>query len=200
MDEQILIEKAQNGDIEAFNLLVVEYQDRVYNVAYRIMGEHGAADDAAQETFISAHRALKQFRGGSFGAWLMRIATNNCYDELRRRKRHPVVPLTPDPDDDFDEDYSEHMTSHVESPERTAQRADLSEAIAHCIDALPDDQRVVLVLGDVQDYSYAEIADIAGVSLGTVKSRMSRARAKVRDCLQGFEELLPAQFRLYDRE
>ena len=93
MDEAALIQKAQNGDVAAYNRLVLKYQEGVYNVAYRIMGEPHAAEDATQEAFISAYGSLKSFRGGSFKSWLMRIATNACYDELRRRKRRPQTSL-----------------------------------------------------------------------------------------------------------
>ena len=89
MDETRLIQDAQHGDIDAFNRLVLAYQDMVYNQAYRVMGEPFAADDATQEAFISAYRKIKTYRGGSFKAWLLRIVTNACYDELRRRKRRP---------------------------------------------------------------------------------------------------------------
>ena len=99
MDEQGLILDARKGDLEAFNGLVFHYQDMVYNVAYHIMGEHGAAGDATQEAFISAYQKLEQYRGGSFKAWLLRIVSNCCYDELRRRKRQPVTPLKPEMED-----------------------------------------------------------------------------------------------------
>ena len=100
MDENALIQSAQRGDIDAFNRLVLAYQHQVYSLAYRIMGEEAAAADAAQEAFISAYKHLKSFRGGSFKSWLMRIVTNACYDELRRRKRRPTVPLEPVDDND----------------------------------------------------------------------------------------------------
>jgi RNA polymerase sigma-70 factor (ECF subfamily) len=93
MDEASLIKQAQDGDVSAYNTLVLHYQDRVYNLAYRIIGEPDAAADATQEAFISAYKALRRFRGGNFKAWLMRIVTNACYDELRRRKRRPQSSL-----------------------------------------------------------------------------------------------------------
>lgn len=95
MDEQRLIYDAQKGDLEAFNRLVFAYQDVIYTHAFRMLGDESAADDAAQETFIAAYKAICTFRGGSFRAWLFRIATNQCYDELRRRQRRPTTPLEP---------------------------------------------------------------------------------------------------------
>lgn len=194
MDETYLIQQAQQGDTGAYNTLVLHYQDALYNVAYRIMGEPGAAADATQEAFISAYKALNRFRGGSFKSWLMRIVTNACYDELRRRKRRPQSSL-----DQIVETYesSPLLVSEAElGPEANRQWTEVVEAIGRCLDELPDEQRVATVLRDVEGYNYSEIAEIMASTLGTVKSRLSRARAKLRDCLQGFGELLPAEYRL----
>ena len=193
MDEEALIKKAQDGDVVAFNRLVLKYQEAVYNVAYRIMGDPQSAEDATQEAFISAYKALKRFRGGNFKSWLMRIATNACYDELRRRKRRPQTSL--DKITDENESFA-FLRSPDEGPEKAQQRLEMMHAIEDCLRTLPDDQRITAVLGDVEGYNYQEIAGMTGVSLGTVKSRMSRARAKLRDCLQGVKELLPASYRL----
>ncbi|MFM8322850.1 MAG: RNA polymerase sigma factor [Chloroflexota bacterium] len=100
MDEAGLIHDAQGGDLDAFNRLVLAYQDLVYTQAYRMMGEPAPAEDAAQDAFIAAYRKLDTYRGGSFKAWLLRIVTNICYDELRRRKRRPTTPLEPTDSDD----------------------------------------------------------------------------------------------------
>jgi len=193
MDEVALIQEAKKGDVSAYNRLVLHYQQAVYNVAYRIMGEPQAAEDATQEAFISAYKALNRFRGGSFKSWLMRIATNACYDELRRRKRRPQSSL-----DELTQDNESFafLRSPEEGPEGQQQRLEIMQAIEYCLQTLPDDQRIAAVLGDVEGYDYKEIAEITRVSLGTVKSRMSRARSKLRDCLQGFKELLPASYRL----
>lgn len=196
MDENKLIHAARHGDIDAFNRLVLAYQDTAYTVAYRIIGEPDAAADAAQEAFISAYYKLDQFQGDRFKSWLLRIVTNACYDELRRRQRRPAASLDglenvtfrPDPD----------LNPVPESPEQHAQRSELNRAIQDCLDALPDDQRVVAVLVDVEDYAYQEIVAITGLPLGTVKSRLSRARARMRDCLRAVRELLPSEYRLMD--
>ncbi len=193
MDEEALIKAAQKGDVAAYNRLVLHYQELVYNVAYRIMGEPQSAEDATQEAFISAYKSLKSFRGGSFKSWLMRIATNACYDELRRRKRRPQTSL--DRLTDENESFV-YLRSADEGPEVAQQRLEMMRAIEDCLRTLPDEQRITAVLGDVEGYNYQEIAGITGVSLGTVKSRMSRARSKLRDCLQGVKELLPTSYRL----
>jgi RNA polymerase sigma-70 factor (ECF subfamily) len=193
MDEPKLIEQAQKGDIQAYNTLVLHYQDMVYNLAYRIMGEPGAAADAAQEAFISAYKSLKRFRGGSFKSWLLRIVTNACYDELRYRKRRPQSSL-----DEITEDNESSAlleSQKAVGPEEHSQQTELVQAIENCLDDLPEEQRMATVLCDVEGYDYSEIAEIMSTSLGTVKSRISRARSKLRDCLQTAGELLPAEYR-----
>jgi RNA polymerase sigma-70 factor (ECF subfamily) len=196
MDEQRLIQAAQRGDLNAFNELVLHYQNRVFNLAYRIMGDEDSAADATQEAFISAYQAISRYRGGSFRAWLMRIVTNACYDELRRRKRRPTSSL--EALYVTDAAPGEPLVDGLEGPEAFAQRQDLNRALQAGMQTLPAEQRVALVLSDVQGYNYQEIADITGVSLGTVKSRLSRARAKMRDYLLTQGELLPAMYRLED--
>ncbi|NCF65258.1 MAG: sigma-70 family RNA polymerase sigma factor [Chloroflexi bacterium] len=193
MDEVALIQEAKKGDVNAYNRLVLHYQQAAYNVAYRIMGEPQAAEDATQEAFISAYKALNRFRGGSFKSWLMRITTNACYDELRRRKRRPQSSLDQLTQDN--ESFS-FLRSPGVGPEEQQQILELMQAVEHCLQTLPDDQRITAVLRDVEGYDYKEIAEITRVSLGTVKSRMSRARTKLRECLQGFKELLPLSYRL----
>jgi RNA polymerase sigma-70 factor (ECF subfamily) len=194
MDEQASIRAAQRGNLDAFNDLVLHYQSQVYNVAYRIMGDGDSASDAAQEAFISAYRAIMSYRGGSFKGWLMRIVTNACYDELRRRKRRPASSL--EAIHVADAAPGEVLVNGAESPEAYAQRQDLNRTLHSALQTLPEDQRMALVLSDVQGYNYQEIAEITGTSLGTVKSRLSRARAKMRDLLLEQGELLPDLYRL----
>jgi len=193
MDESALIAAARGGDREAFNRLVVHYQDLAYNVAYRILGDPAAAADATQDAFISAYQALSGYRGGSFRSWLLRIVTNACYDVLRAHKRHPTVSLDADPE----LDWEEWTEGEEEPPEDYAERQDLGNVIQLGLQELPDDQRVVIVLSDVHGMAYKEIARTLGISLGTVKSRLSRGREKMREFLQSNAELLPARYRLY---
>ncbi len=198
MDEPALIHAAQKGDLDSFNTLVLNYQHQVYNLAYRIMGDSASASDATQEAFISAWNSLRGFRGGSFKSWLLRIVTNACYDELRRVKRRPSSSLEslyvedPTPDAGL-------PPSQTESPEAVTQRHELNQAIQACIAQLPPDQRIVLVLADIQAMSYEEIAELTNTNLGTVKSRLSRARARLRDRLLELE-LLPAAYRLHSED
>jgi RNA polymerase sigma factor (sigma-70 family) len=203
MDEPALIVEAQHGDLNAFNRLVLEYQTTVYNLAYRIMGEGHSASDASQEAFISAYKNLRHYRGGSFKAWLLRIVTNACYDELRRRKRRPAASLEALTvvDKGPDADAEALLVSQDESPEEHVQRRELARGIQGCLDGLPEDMRAVVVMSDVMGMEYAEIALSTGAALGTIKSRLSRARARMRDCLQAnVRELLPHAFRLEEEE
>lgn len=193
MDEAGLILQAKKGDVVAFNRLVLAHQEAVYNVAYRIMGDGDSAEDVTQETFISAYKSLNSFRDGSLKAWLLRIVTNACYDELRRRKRRPSSSL----DELTDENDSfAFLRDPQMGPEGQQQRLELIRAIERCLKNLPEDQRITAVLCDVEGYDYNEISRIMSTSLGTVKSRLNRARSKLRECLQGVAELLPAQYRL----
>lgn len=197
-DEPTLIRRAQSGDLDAFNALVTAYQDRVYTLTYRIMGSHPPAADAAQDTFIAAYRKLDTYRGGSFKSWLLRIATNTCYDALRYQKRRPATAFDDMPGADAAD--GPPIPDSAETPEQAAQRAELNQAIQDCITALQPDQRLALVMCDVEGYSYGEIAAAAEVTLGTVKSRISRARQAVRACLEGVRELLPSQYRQQGNE
>jgi RNA polymerase sigma-70 factor (ECF subfamily) len=195
MDEQALIASARKGDARAFNQLILFYQSMVYNLAYRILGDPDAAADATQDAFLSAFKAIHKFRGGSFKAWLLRIVTNACYDQLRAKQRRPASSL-----DDLtpETDHASYLRDPAEGPDQFVERQELNRAIQAGIRTLPADQRIVLVLSDVQGLSYEEIVQATGLSLGTVKSRLSRGRAKLRDHLWRQRELLPANYRLRD--
>ena len=196
MDEEFLIQSAKNGDLNAFNRLILEYQDMVYNQALRMLNDEAAASDATQEAFISAFRSIRGFRGGVFRAWLMRIVTNACYDDLRRRKRRPTTSLEPLDDMGDEIESPQWMTDPSDTPEESLERVELEEAIVNCLQGLPEDFRSVVVLVDVQGFDYKEAAQSVGKPVGTVKSRLARARLRMRDCLQSFWELLPLEYRL----
>ena len=195
MDEQRLVETAQRGNVDAYNHLVLAYQQMAYNVAYRVLGDAERAADATQEAFLRGFQALSSFRGGSFRAWLLRIVTNCSYDVLRARQRRPTTPI-----DDLveDDEHSLMLEDDQETPDDYVQRREMDGLIRAALDILPEDQRTVVVLSDIEGLNYGEIAQVTSVSLGTVKSRLSRARAKLRDYFIAHRELLPDGFRLYD--
>ncbi|MBN1537895.1 MAG: RNA polymerase sigma factor [Anaerolineales bacterium] len=198
MDETALITAAKQGDLDSFNRLVLVYQDMVYGHACRMMGDAHEADDATQEAFISAFRHIHQYRGGSFRGWLLRIVTNACYDELRRKKRRSTLPLEPVTDDDESNDEMPWMVDQGERPEDAVQRKELGNAIQHCLDKLSPDFRVVVILVDIQGLDYQEASFTINKPIGTIKSRLARARLSMRNCLQSFRELLPSSFRLIE--
>jgi RNA polymerase sigma-70 factor (ECF subfamily) len=191
-DEQAAIDRALGGDLNAFNALVVKYQRLAYSVAFRMLQEEESAADAVQESFIKAYRALASFKGGLFKSWLMRIVVNTCYDVLRSRKRYDTDPIEEEPGE---EEYAPHLLDKGESPQEYVERMELGALIELGIRALPAEQRLVLTLCDVHGYSYEEIAEITGMNMGTVKSRINRARTKLRDFLIQKPELLPAALR-----
>jgi len=196
MNEPALIQDAQKGNVDAFNTLILHYQDSVYNTALRILGDEDQAADAAQEAFISAFKSINSFRGGSFKAWLMRTVTNACYDELRRQKRRPTTPLEPDSDDGEEMDSPRWLADPAMTPAQKSEADELEHAIQHCLNNLPLEFKTVVVMADIQGMDYTEVATSVRVPLGTIKSRLARARLRLRECLQGFAELLPASYRL----
>lgn len=177
MDESQALDQARHGSTAAFNQLVAAYQSQVFNTAYRILGDSQAASDATQEAFISAYKGMGGFRGGSFKAWLLRIVTNACYDQFRRRQRHPTSSLDALLVDDED---PESIPGAAEGPEDHTLRREIRVQVQEALMTLPPDQRTVVVLSDVQGLSYEEIAEVTQTTLGTVKSRLSRAREHLR--------------------
>jgi RNA polymerase sigma-70 factor (ECF subfamily) len=191
-DEEHIIRRARGNDVDAFNQLVLTYQNLAYSVAYRMLQDEASAADAVQDSFIKAFRSLSTFRGGSFKSWLMRIVVNTCYDVLRVRKRRTVESLDDLP---VAQEYAPQLRDRAQNPEEHAERMELNALLEAGIATLPDNQRLAVLLCDVHGYSYEEIADITQQPMGTVKSRLSRGRAKLRVYLLQHPELLPATFR-----
>jgi RNA polymerase sigma factor (sigma-70 family) len=195
--EDFVVAAAQRGELAAFNQLVTRHEQRVYNLAYRMLNDAEAAADATQDAFFQAYRALAQYRGGSFKSWLLRIASNICYDRLRSRNRRPSTSL--DAMIEEAEKVGGADLGLLEDPQSDpldfATRRELARELAQALQSLPDEQRVVVILSDVQGMSYDEIVYITGASLGTVKSRISRGRLKIREYLHKSKELLPGDLR-----
>ena len=194
-EEVDVIGAARQGDLTAFNRLITAYQGLAYSVAYRTLQDQDAAADAVQDSFIKAYKAIGSFQGGSFKSWMIRIVANTCYDLLRSRQHRLTSSL-----DELatDEEHTAWLEDPAESPADFAERSELSALIEQSIAALSPDMRLVLTLCDVHGYSYEEIADMAQVPMGTVKSRISRARTQMRALLLRQPELLPASFRPRD--
>jgi RNA polymerase sigma-70 factor, ECF subfamily len=173
-----LVERARDGDLRAFNDLVVHHQDHLWALVARLVPDRDQASDAVQEAFLSAYRNLTRFRGGSVRGWLGRIAINAAMDAQRARKRRPAQPYP-----ELDDDSWQPPAGDDADPERTAVSAERTRILAAALAQIGADQRAAIVLFDVEGYDYQEIADLTGVSLGTVKSRIHRGRLALRDLL-----------------
>lgn len=180
VDEKTLAYLAAAGNLDAFNQLVEYIKGSAYHTAYRMLNDEEAAADALQEALIKAFRGLSTYRGGSFKSWFLRILINNCYDILRTWQRRSVVSfddLTPEGEPAFD------VADRGERPEEHVERMELRQWLDRGIAALPMEQRIAVVLFDVEGYSYNEIVEMTEVPLGTVKSRINRGRIRLRDFL-----------------
>ncbi|MFN8442856.1 MAG: sigma-70 family RNA polymerase sigma factor [Caldilineaceae bacterium] len=175
-----LIVRAQAGELQAFNQLIGDKQALAYNMAFRILRSQEAAADAVQESLIKAYRALASYRGGSFQGWFVRILINTCYDLLRVQKRHAAASLDDLPTEIED---ATQLADPIERPEAYAERMEVRHWLEQGITSLPADQRIALVLSDVEGYSYQEISEMTDAPIGTVKSRISRGRSALRDYL-----------------
>jgi RNA polymerase sigma-70 factor (ECF subfamily) len=191
-DEPELISRSRDGDLDAFNVLVERHQRPLYNLCLRMLAAPEAAEDATQDAFIHAFRSISTFRGGSFRAWLFRIGANACYDEMRRRRSRPAVSLD-EPHDEENQPIDVPDTAPV--PHERLERKELAEALQDALSRLTADQRLAIVLADVQGLDYSEIAVAMDCSLGTVKSRISRGRQQLRIILRARGELLPSRLR-----
>jgi RNA polymerase sigma-70 factor (ECF subfamily) len=179
-----LVERARGGDLEAFNELVLLHQDHLWALVVRLVPDPDQASDAVQEAFLSAYRNLRSFRGGSVRSWLGRIAINAAMDAQRYRKRRPAQPYP-----ELEDDAWQPPAGAEADPERSAIAAERSRALAQALAEITDDQRTAIVLYDVEGYDYHEIAELTGVSLGTVKSRIHRGRLAMRGLLDDRIEL-----------
>ena len=193
-DQLVLLSK--DGKIAAFNSLVERYQGAVYNLAHRLLGDSGAAEDATQEAFLSAYRAISRFEGGNIRSWFLRIAANECKDEMRRRQRRHVASLdalSGDRERSFD------IADPKPGAEAVVEMHEFGSEFQRLLLKLPFEQRQAILLVDVYEYRYEEVARMTGESLGTVKSRIHRGRERLRGLLAARPELLRAVPRLEEK-
>lgn len=181
---RILLERAREGDLEAFNDLVRQYQNPLYALISRVVPDRDQASDVVQEAFLSAFTHLDAFRGGDVKAWLTRIAVNAAIDTHRARRRRPVQPYP-----ELEDESWQPVTGAYADPERSAVLSERTQALSQALSQIAGDQRVAIVLYDIEGYEYSEIAEMTGVSLGTVKSRINRGRLALRRLLEGRMEL-----------
>ncbi|MBQ3177039.1 MAG: sigma-70 family RNA polymerase sigma factor [Clostridia bacterium] len=185
-----LVKRAQQGDESAFGVLVETYERFVYHTALRVLkmcgGNSGDGEDVAQNAFLKAWRSLPSFRGEcAFSTWLYRITVNCARDHCRMESRHPTVPLTKTDDDDEDVPIDIPVTDGDTVPEAAMERQETVRQVRSAIQSLPADMRAVILLRDIEDLSYAAIADLLHLEVGTVKSRLNRARNTLKEALQG---------------
>jgi RNA polymerase sigma-70 factor (ECF subfamily) len=176
--DQALVERARAGDLDAFNALVQHYQDYLFSLVVRMVRDRDVAEEATQEAFFSAYRNLDRFRGSSFRSWLSRIGINAARDILRKRARRPSEPYP-----EWEDDSWQPSAPDTESPERATVAGQQRAALARAMGVITNDQRIAIILYDVQGYDYAEIAEMTQVSEGTVKSRIHRGRLALREVL-----------------
>jgi RNA polymerase sigma-70 factor (ECF subfamily) len=184
VDEEQLANRAREGNLDAFNQLVLRYQNMAYNYAYALLGDSALAEDATQNSFLNAFQGMGRFRGDSFRGWLLKIVTNSAYDILRRAKRHPTQPLFPVDENDEEFDSVSWLSDPSASVESAVEQKELSNEIYRILHELPDVYRSVLILIDVHGLDYIEAAQGLQIPIGTVKSRLARARLQMQAKLQ----------------
>ncbi|HXX61794.1 MAG TPA: sigma-70 family RNA polymerase sigma factor [Candidatus Sulfotelmatobacter sp.] len=182
--DEALMARAAGGDLAAFNEIVVAYQDFLFAVVVRVVGDREAAADAVQDAFLHAWRNVRSYRGGLVRGWLARIALNAATDVLRRRRRRPSEPYP-----EWEDDEWQPPSGPATDPDQEVTRRARGRALAAALLTITDEQRRAIVLYDVEGFDYPEIAQLTGVSLGTVKSRIHRGRLALRDRLADQLEL-----------
>ena len=179
--EAELIQQSCAGNMDAFEQLILQYERRVYTIAYKYMGNHEDASDMAQEAIIKAYQSIGSFRGdAAFGTWLGKITANQCLDELRKRKKRQTTSLE-DTLELEEGSVKKEIESPAATPEEHAIRQETASYMQMLISELKEEYRAVVILRELEGYSYEEIADILSCSLGTVKSRISRARLYLKE-------------------
>lgn len=191
ISEEVLINKAAKGSLEAFNQLVLLYQDLAYNFACSLIDDPTAAEDNTQESFIKAFQNIHTFRGGSFRAWLLRIVKNTTYDSLRRSKHLPTQPLFPEDEHGEEFDTPTWLVDPSASVEEAVEQNEVAKRLYQLLDEIPEKYRRVLTLVDLYELDYWEVAEILNVPLGTIKSRLARARLQMREKLQADINFFP---------
>lgn len=200
IDEAQLILDASKGDLDAFNYLVLNYQDLVFSRAYNLLGDCHSAEDAAQECFLKAFKNISRFRGGSFRAWLFKIVTNLCYDEMRKYQRHPIISLISEENACEGMDSPTLLADPSCAVQGLVEQSEFSAIVNGFLGELPEMYRDPITLIDLHDLDYSEAAEVLEIPLGTLKSRLARARVQMKEKLQRTyeypESIRPSDVRL----
>jgi RNA polymerase sigma-70 factor, ECF subfamily len=182
--EETLIQQAVQGSLEAFNQLVLTYQNLAYHQACAVLGDEALAEDATQQSFIKAFQGMKNFRGGSFRAWLLKIVTHSAYDLLRQSKRHPTLPLYPEDEDGEETESPAWLADPAPSVQAIVEQNELIKTLYRRVEELPEAYRSVITLVDIHEFNYMEAARALDIPVGTVKSRLARARLQVASSMR----------------
>jgi len=187
--DELLVKRAQKGDMDAFETLVTKYEKKVFSISFRMLSDREEAMDASQEVFIKVFKALSGFKSESkFSTWLYRITTNVCLDLLRKRKDNSAISF----DAEFETEDGEMRLDPVDRTpgvEETIEREELKRLVSEAVMKLPEIHRTMIILRDFNDLSYSEIASAIDCPEGTIKSRISRARKALKDLMLGSREL-----------
>jgi RNA polymerase sigma-70 factor (ECF subfamily) len=195
--DDLLVQLSKAGDRDAFNELIKRYESKIYSIAYRFSGNHSDAGDLAQEAFIKAFRGLNSFRGdASFATWIYKILSNVCRDEIRKQQRHKLVSLD---DLTIHSGNSSYLISTELSPQDYLEKIEIQNLVQEQLNSLPSDQRLILVMRELQGMTYEEIAKEMDCNLGTVKSRLSRARQSLKNNIISCQEHFAVEPRLRDK-
>ena len=189
-----IIQCAQQGDLEAFNHLIMQYQDLIFRIAMRMMMDENLACDAVQDACLLAFNKFAAFRNGSFRNWLARIVVNVCYDEIRRQRRHPVQALEQIGHNDEELESPYWLADYSNNPEKQCEARELQAVIQSCLESISPSHRAVIILIDMEECSYEEASDILEVPIGTIKSRVARARTQMMGALQTLSDVLPTRY------
>ena len=184
--DSILVEKAKKGDANSFEILVIKYQRRIFNLIFRLTNEPDIVEDIAQEVFIKAYKALKDFKGkSSFSTWIYRITVNTCLNHIKSNKRNLYKSLE---DDSYEEGY-DTASHNLMNTEHVIERHELSKKIEEAINSLNQEQKAIIVLRDIEGFSYEDIGRILDCPTGTVRSRLFRARKELKSILENYIEV-----------
>lgn len=180
--EEDLIEKAKAGDVKSFEILIANYKKRAFNIAYRMLGNLEDANDVTQESFLKIYRSIDKFKGkSSFSTWLYSIVSNTCIDFIRKNRKKTTISI----DTNYDEDgYEIEIADEKNTTESLFEKKEIIRSIHDAINRLNHDQKIVIILRDIQGFSYFEISKILNISEGTVKSRISRGRKNLKNILE----------------
>lgn len=194
--DDVLIERSKNGDLDAFEQIVRRYENKVYNIAYRFIGNHADASDLAQEAFLRIYQALPGFRSdASLMTWIYRITSNVCRDEIRRQQRAHVIYIDSGPGENNPFNINQ-LTCQGPTPEEVVEQHEFNRLVQKCLNELTEEHRLILIAREMQDLSYEEIAEVLQCSLGTVKSRLSRARHAFKEKYLSYVEHFRQETRL----